>query len=88
MIKDASYIRKLQKDIIEKDKAKKVVDGIIHMIEQMVINGYQKQKYSFRINDDSITIDFMDKIIDEFENLDFTADFDYSINIMTIFWNE
>lgn len=86
-MKDASYIRKLQKDIIEKDKAKKVVDGIIHIIERMVINGYQEQKYSFRIKDDSITIGFMDKIIDEFENLDFTAEFNYSTNIMTIFWN-
>ena len=86
-MKDASYIRKLQKDIVEKDKAKKVVDGIIHIIERMVINGYQEQKYSFRIKDDSITIGFMDKIIDEFENLDFTAEFDYSTNIMTIWWN-
>lgn len=86
-MKDANYIRKLQKDIIEKDKAKKVVDGIVHIIEQMIINGYQEQKYSFRIKDDSITLCFMDKIIDEFENLDFTATFDCSTNIMTIFWN-
>jgi hypothetical protein len=86
-MKDASYIRKLQKDIIEKDKAKKCVEGIIHIIEQMVINGYQEQKYSFILKDDSITLGFMDKIIDEFENLGFTAEFDYSKNIMTIFWN-
>lgn len=87
-MKDASYIRKLQKDIIEKNKAKEVVDGIVHIIEQMVINGYQEQKYSFRIKDDSIAIGFMDKIIDEFKNLDFNGSFDFSTNIMTIGWNE
>ena len=87
MIKDASYIRKLQKDIVEKDKAKKCVEGIVHIIEQKVINGYQAQEYSFRIKDDSITLGFMDKIIDEFKNLDFNGSFDFSTNIMTIGWN-
>ena len=86
-MKDASYIRKLQKDIIEKDKAKKSVEGIIHIIEQKVINGYQGQKYSFGVKVGT-TLDVMRKIIDEFENLGFTAEFNYSTNIMTIFWNE
>ena len=87
-MKDASYIRKLQKDIIKKDKAKKCVEGIIHIIEQMVINGYQEQKYSFIIKDDSVILDFMINVFDEFENLGFTAEFDYSKNMMTIWWNE
>lgn len=87
-MKDASYIRKLQKDIIEKEKAKKSVEGIVHIIERMVINGYQGQKYSFRTRNDRTTLDVIPKIIDEFENLGFTAEFDYSTNIMTIWWNE
>lgn len=87
-VKDSSYIRKLQKNIQEKTMASKAVKGIIDVIENLVKNGYKEQKYSFKIKDDSITICFMDKIIDEFEKLDFTADFDHSQNIMTIFWNE